>query len=143
MVLRSTGGATALIAGIAKPLPRWAGFVFVPAVALSSVRACPYCLLTCEKQVCPVAGTLRCVVVDQKLNPSAWSRKVTSHAGDHVMCGADREQPASQAALPYVLDRQPLSLCAPVQMRDFSPAAAGISEGGTQCCTGVWPSLLR
>ena len=43
--IASSGGATALIAGIAKPLPRWAGFVLVPAVALSSVRACPRCLL--------------------------------------------------------------------------------------------------
>ncbi len=38
------GGATALVAGIAKPLPRWSGFVLVPVVALSSVRAVTRCL---------------------------------------------------------------------------------------------------
>ena len=31
------GGATALIASVAKPLPRWAGFILVPCVTLSSV----------------------------------------------------------------------------------------------------------
>ena len=36
---RDAGGATALIASVAKPLPRWAGFILVPCVTLSSVSA--------------------------------------------------------------------------------------------------------
>ena len=43
------GGATALVAGIAKPLPRWSGFVLVPVVALSSVRA-PCTRLPCQER---------------------------------------------------------------------------------------------
>ena len=33
------GGATALIASVAKPLPRWAGFILVPCVTISSVSS--------------------------------------------------------------------------------------------------------
>lgn len=36
-MLLDSGGATALIAATAKPLPKWAGFIFLPAVAISSV----------------------------------------------------------------------------------------------------------